>query len=384
VWRQIEEGKGEEIMDVNFVDLPGQYRGIKQLVLQDVEKALDTGGFMGSEDFEQKFAEYHGSKYCVGVGSGTDALLLALLAAGVEPGDEVIVPANTYIATAFAVSHAGAIPVFVDPDPETYTMGMAGLHDAITEYTRAIIPVHLYGYPADMHAVMAVADTYDLLVIEDCAQSAGAVFDGKGTGTFGDAGCYSFYPAKNLGGLGQGGAVVTDNEDLARVVRELGNVGRSSGSWFDYDHIGYNSRLDALNAKFLSHCLDKLDLWNESRRAAADIYDSQLMDIDDVITPPTTNGNTYPVFHLYELKCHDKKTRDDLKAFLGEKGIPTGLHYPKPCHLQSMYIDDGYECPISEELSDTLLSLPMHPKLMFGQIKFVCDSIKEFFNGGLK
>jgi dTDP-4-amino-4,6-dideoxygalactose transaminase len=368
-------------MKINFVDLPAQYRGIKQLVLKDIEKALDTGGFMGSEDFEEKFAFYHGSKYCVGVGSGTDALLLSLLALGIGPGDEVIVPANTYIATAFAVSHTGATPVFIDPDPKTYTMGMEGLHDAITERTRAIIPVHLYGYPADMHAIMAVADTYHFKVIEDCAQAAGAVFNDKKTGTFGDAGCYSFYPAKNLGGLGQGGAVVTDDEGLAQVVRELGNVGRSSGSWFDYDHVGFNSRLDAINAKFLSHCLGKLGGWNESRRNAAAEYAYYLSDVEEVVLPLLSGPGLYPVFHLYELKCEDVDTRDALKAFLGDKGIPTGLHYPKPCHLQDMYIDAGSYCPVSEELSETLLSLPMHPKLNRGEVKFVCDSIKEFYNG---
>ena len=368
-------------MKINFVDLPGQYRSIKQDVLQDVEKALDTGGFMGSEEFEEKFAAYHELKYCVGVGSGTDALLLSLLALGIGPGDEVIVPANTYIATAFAVSHTGAKPVFVDPDPYTYTMGIEGLQDAVTDRTAAIIPVHLYGYPADMHAVMAVADTYNLKVVEDCAQSAGAIFNNRNTGTFGDIGCYSFYPAKNLGGLGQGGAIVTNDEDRARVVRELGNVGRSSGSWFDYDHVGFNSRLDALNAKFLSHCLDKLDSWNDHRREAAYWYGQNLSSVEEVFTPASAYNGTYPVYHLYELRCEDKDTRDSLKGFLNDKGIPTGLHYPKPCHLQSMYLDSEAQCPISEKLSDTLLSLPMHPKLTEGEVKYVCDNIKEFFGG---
>lgn len=368
-------------MKVNFVNLGAQYEDIKQEVLKDVEEALTKGAFMGCEEFEKKFAEYHGLKYCVGVGSGTDALLLSLLALGIGPGDEVIVPANTYIATAFAVSHTGAIPVFVDPDPNTYTMSLYNLEKVITSKTKAIIPVHLYGYPADMKDIIAFALSYDLYVIEDCAQSIGAVYKGQKTGTFGHIGCYSFYPAKNLGGLGQGGAIVTDDNELAEIVRELGNVGRSRGSWFDYSYVGYNSRLDAINAKFLIRGLEKIDDWNGKRREAACWYSTQLKDVPNVRIPTMSNEGTYPVFHLYELKLEDKKTRDVLKDFLGKKEIAVSMHYPKPCHRQVVYENLHAHCPISDELADTLLSLPMHPNLTEEEVEYVCSSIKEFFNG---
>jgi dTDP-4-amino-4,6-dideoxygalactose transaminase len=371
-------------MKINFVDLPGQYRDIKSFVMGDIEKAIDTGSFMGSEDFEQKFADYHGSKYCVGVGSGTDALWLSLLALGIGPGDRVIVPANTYIATAFAVSHTGAEPLFVDVNPKTYTMHIRYMDDIVIDdligpRVKAIIPVHLYGQPAHMYGIKEFADASNMHIIEDCAQSAGASFGFGKTGTIGTAGCYSFYPAKNLGGLGQGGAIITDDEGLAQTVRELGNVGRSTGSWFDYSHIGFNSRLDALNAKFLSHCLDHLDEWNARRVEAALYYQVGLEDLEEVVTPTLPTESSKPVFHVYALKCKDKETRDSLRGYLTEKGIPTGLHYPKPCHLQDMYFDEDNWLPISERLSDTLISLPMHPNLTPEEIKYICDHIKGFY-----
>lgn len=365
-------------MKVNFVDLPAQYRFLKANVIQDFADTIFKGNFIGSEEFEKEFADYHDINHCVGVGSGTDALLLALLALGIGPGDEVIVPANTYIATAFAVSHTGATPVFVDPDPDTYVMATDNLVGVLTANTKAIIPVHLYGQPVNMPQIMLFADAYNLKVIEDCAQSAGADIDGNKTGTFGHAGCYSFYPAKNLGGMGQGGAVVTQIPEVAVAVRELGNVGRKDGSWFDYIHTGYNSRLDGVNARFLSRCLTELDIWNNFRRLAALSYEENLATVEEVTTPPDVFA---PVYHLYELKCADKVTRDNLKSFLSAREIGCSLHYPIPCHKQPVYEYLNASCPVSEELSDTLLSLPMHPNLKEEEIKFVCDSIKEFYNG---
>jgi dTDP-4-amino-4,6-dideoxygalactose transaminase len=371
-------------MKVNFVDLGAQYNNIKNDVLKDIDQALTTGAFMGSENFEKKFAEYHGSKYCVGVGSGTDALLLSLLALGIGPGDAVIVPANTYIATAFAVSHTGADPVFVDVNPDTYTMDVKYIDDIVVDdiigpRIKAIIPVHLYGQPAHMDGVIGFAEEMNWYIVEDCAQSIGAVYKGKKTGTFGTVGCYSFYPAKNLGGLGQGGAIITDDEEIAETVRELGNIGRARGSWFDYKYIGYNSRLDAINARFLERGLREIDNWNDNRRIAAYWYEKNLENVKEVVTPPSAEDGTYPVFHLYELKTESKEIRDDLKAFLTEKGVATSLHYPKPCHLQDMYTYEEVWLPISERLSDTLLSLPMHPNLKEVEVKYVCDCIKEFF-----
>lgn len=368
-------------MRVNLVDLPRQYKDIKELVIEDISDALDKGSFIGSESFEKKFAEYHGSSYCVGVGSGTDALWLSLLSLGIGSGDEVIVPANTYIATAFAVSHTGAKPVFIDPDPVTYTINGNSIENVITSNTKAIIPVHLYGYPADMSSVLSVANHYGLYVIEDCAQAAGAVYKGKKTGSFGDVGCYSFYPAKNLGGLGQGGAVITDNYELSETVRELGNVGRSRGSWFDYSYVGMNSRLDYINSKFLERCLVNLDSWNAKRSTASLWYGDGLREIDGLSLPVGAANGTNPVFHLYEVKLNDKETRDRLKLFLESMEISTGLHYPKPCHRQCMYKDYYYSCYISDNLSDTLISLPIHPSITNEEVNYVCYAIKEFFSG---
>ena len=377
-------------MKVNFVELGKQYANIKSDVLKDIDTAISTGAFIGSQKFEEQFAKYHNKKYCVGVGSGTDALWLSLLALGIGAGDEVIVPANTYIATAFAVSHTGATPVFVDPNPETYVMDTSNLINAMTDKTRAIIPVHLYGQPVNMEEIMAFAKQHSLSVVEDCAQSAGASFLDKKTGAWGDVGCFSFYPTKNLGGIGQGGAVITDNEWLADIVRELGNVGRAKTSWFNYIYKGFNSRLDSINAMFLSRCLTMLDKWNDARVNSAAEYKENLAGVD-IITPPMPTATTSPVFHLYEVKCKDLETRDSLKAYLTTQEIGTGLHYPVPCHMQPvyypvpchmrpLYFDSSYRYPISENISDTLLSLPMHPMLTYREIKYVCEKIKEFFN----
>jgi len=366
-------------MKVNFVDLASQYAVIKNDVLADTEAVLSTGGFIGSQEFEEKFSAFHGKKYCVGVGSGTDALWLSLLALGIGIGDEVIVPSNTYIASAFAISHTGATPVFVDPNPETYVIDVDSIRSAITDKTKAIMPVHLYGHPVNMTKLMSFVSGKDIFVVEDCAQSVGALCLNKKTGTFGDVGCYSFYPAKNLGGLGQGGAIVTDNERLAIMVRELGNVGRSEGSWFDYIHKGFNSRLDALNAKFLSRGLNCLDTWNNARVNSAVVY-SDLLDGAPVVTPQLPTDDLYPVFHLYEIKCQSEVVRDELKAFLGKKEIACGLHYPIPCHRQPVYKELFTECPISDELSKTLLSLPIHPGLKYSEVVYVSEAICEFFD----
>ena len=360
-------------MNVNFVDLKAQYGGNNYMFLMN---KIKSGQFMGCEDFEKRFAEYHDSKYCVGVGSGTDALWLALLALGIGPGDEVIVPANTYIATAFAVSHTGATPVFADVDPWGYVMTRQFVDEVITTKTKAIIPVHLYGQPVHVDSMRGLG----VYIVEDCAQAAGAEIFGRKVGTEGHAGCFSFYPTKNLGGLGQGGAVITNEKKIARIIRELGNVGRSDDSWFDYSWVGFNSRLDSVNAEFLEVNLRYLNRWNAKRRAIAYQYEEELAPLGEVFTPAAPVGDTVkPVYHLYEIKLDNKRTRNYLMRHLNKNHIGTGLHYPVPCHKQPMYKHMKASCPNVEEQAKTLLSLPMHPYLTPEEVTYVCDNIKEWF-----
>ncbi|MEA3497419.1 MAG: DegT/DnrJ/EryC1/StrS family aminotransferase [Campylobacterota bacterium] len=368
-------------MDINFLDLKKQYETIDIDKLTDKIKQIISGGqFVGGsylETFEKNFAKYNGTKHAVGVGSGTDALIFSLLGLGIGKGDEVLVPANTFIATAFAVSHVGATPVFVDVNPSTYLMDKS-IEKYITDNTKVIIPVHLYGNAVYMPDIMDLADKYKLLVIEDCAQAIGAEIEGVKVGKWGNAGAFSFYPAKNLGGLGQGGAVVTDNKKIANKVRSLGNVGRKEGSWFEYDVVGYNSRLDTINALFLNTCLEHIDDWNAKRKSVAEIYSKELAIVEGISLP---KNNTDHVYHLYEIKLNDKETRDDLKEYLMTQNIFSGLHYPLSCHKQEIYSGSSVNLKVSEDLSDTLLSIPMHPFLTEDEIKQVCFVIKKFLEG---
>ena len=367
-------------MNVNFVDLKAQH---KNLNLTELNNIIKSGQFVGGqilETFENKLAKYCGTKYAIGVGSGTDAIWLSLLVLGIGPGDEVIVPANTFIATAFAVTHTGATVVFADVHRKTYNIDIASAARKVTNKTRAIIPVHLYGQACDMEVIISFAKQNKLYVIEDCAQSIGASFKGKKVGSFGDTGCISFYPTKNLGGLGQGGAILTNDLSTAEKVRSLSNVGRKRGSWYEYDKIGFNSRLDTINAWFLTRGIKNLDRNNKGRQRVAAIYENELANVFSVQTPKIL-PNTEHVFHLYEILLLDKKIRDDLQIFLKSNNIFTGLHYSIPCHKQSIYRkkynnDDLF---VTETLSDTLLSLPMHPNLTKVEIQYVCECIKEFF-----
>jgi dTDP-4-amino-4,6-dideoxygalactose transaminase len=369
-------------MNIKFVDLESQY---KHLNLNGINKLIKSGQFVGGkilEEFENNLAKYCGTRYAVGVGSGTDALWLSLKALGIGPGDEVLVPANTFIATALAVTHAGATPVFVDVHNKSYTIDIGAAARKITKKTKAIIPVHLYGNPCDMEAVMHLASAYNLYVVEDCAQSIGATFDGKKTGSFGVCGCFSFYPAKNLGGLGQGGAVTTNSKEIADEIRSLGNVGRKEGGWYEYDKVGFNSRLDSVNAWFLNEGLKRIDEFNLRRQIAAANYQEELRSVHNVTTPAVYSKCNH-IFHLYEIRLKDKNTRDDLQTYLRSKNIPTALHYPIPCHKQEVYnhdvnISDLY---VSEALADRLLSLPMHPFLYREDIKYICANIKNYFRG---
>jgi dTDP-4-amino-4,6-dideoxygalactose transaminase len=378
-------------MDINFVDLPKQYEKLfeSDRFKNGFMNVVQNCGFVGGrhvDDFEKSFANLCGVDHAVGVGSGTDALWLALRALDIGPGDEVLVPANTFIATAFAVTLCGADVKFVDVDPTTYVLTPEILKEAITPYTTAVMPVHLYGQPCDMEGIMEVAEEFNLKVVEDCAQAVCATINGKQVGTFGHAGCFSFYPAKNLGGMGQGGAVITNDASIARFVREVGNVGRREGSWFEYPHVGLNSRLDSVNAFFMNCILEEglITEWTHKRIKIAQQYHGFLKQLEEVVQlPPMPTDEVVGVFHLFEIQLEDKETRDGLKAYLEEQGIGAALHYPVPCHKQPVYqaVTMGESFMISEHLADTLLSLPMHPSLTLKEVERVCNVIAGYFRG---
>jgi len=361
---------------INIFDLKKQYEGVAFSSFMKIRELIMNGQFVGGEaldEFEENFANYNKVKHCVGVGSGTDALILALKSLGVGPGDEVIVPANTYVATPFAVSHVGATPVFVDVDSTLYNVSVDDIRGAVTKKTKAVIIVHLYGNPVDVLPILNFTSKNNLYLIEDCAQAAGAEINGNKVGSFGDASCFSFYPTKNLGGIGQGGAVLTDNDAVAKKVREYGNVGRKTGSWYEYDVIGYNSRLDSINAVFLNECLFHLDEWNDRRIELANIYYNLLN-----AGVPFSQPRGKHVYHLFEYKCKSKEDRNKLIEYLKLHNVGTGLHYPIPCHKQPVYKDLGYELPVSESLSDVLLSIPMNPMLTENAVDYIARRINQF------
>lgn len=326
------------------------------------------------ENFEKSFAQYCNRKYCVGVGNGLDSLFLALKALGIKRGDEVIVPSNTYIATALAVTYVGATPVFVEPDINTFNIDSSLIENAITSKTRAIMPVHLYGQPCDMDSIINVAKKYNLYIVEDCAQAHGARYKGKVVGSFGDAAGFSFYPGKNLGALGDAGASVTDNEEIAKKIRALGNY----GSDYKYHHIlqGNNSRLDELQAAFLSAKLPRLDEINCQRREIAKKYLEGISNPNIIL--PTVPDYAEPVWHIFGIRC---RNRDKLEKWLNNSGIGTNKHYPIPMHLQECYAGLGFkkgDFPIAEEISQTELSLPLYYGMTEEEIKYVIDRVNEF------
>ncbi len=330
----------------------------------------------GIEDktFEKVFAEYCGVKYCIGVGNGLDALMLALKALDIGEGDEVIVPSNTYIATALAVTYVGAVPVLVEPDIETFNINPSLIEEKITEKTKAIMPVHLYGQACNMDSIMEIAKKYGLKVVEDCAQAHGAKYKGQKVGTFGDVAGFSFYPGKNLGALGDAGAVVTNNKELAEKVRIFGNY----GSDFKYHHIykGNNSRLDELQAAFLLAKLPHLERMNAERRRIAKKYTEGIKN-PKVITPYFLE-DCDPVWHIYGIRCDE---RDALEKYLNEKCIGTNKHYPIPIHLQKCYKDLNIPIgalPIAEEISEKELSIPMYYGLNDSEINYIIETINKF------
>jgi dTDP-4-amino-4,6-dideoxygalactose transaminase len=366
-------------MHVPFLDLKVQYRQIEPEVLPMMTQAMQNGAFIGGPQvtgFEEEFAAFCDSRHCIGVGSGTDALRFALMAAGVGPGHEVITVPNTFIATTEAISQAGARPVFVDVDPRTCNMDPAAIKDAVTPRTKAIVPVHLYGQPADMDPILDISARRGLAVIEDACQAHGARYRGQKAGSMGLAGCFSFYPGKNLGAFGEGGAVVTQDEALAAAMRMIRDHGQSQKYYHQIE--GYNGRLDAIQAGVLRIKLKRLSAWNESRRRNAALYNRLLADIPGV-TLPTEADFAQSVYHLYVI--HTER-RDELQRFLADRGIATGLHYPQPLHLQAAYSHFGHQkgdFPISESSAARLLSLPMYPELTREQIDYVVDTIKAFF-----
>lgn len=364
-------------MKIPFVTFLPMEEELNNKLREAFERVFTRSWYIeGVEDktFEKDFSEYCGTEYCVGVGNGLDALILSLKALNIGEGDEVIVPSNTYIATALAVTYVGARPVLVEPDIRTFNINSALIEEAITEKTKAIMPVHLYGQACDMDSIMRIAEKYNLYIVEDCAQAHGATYKGQKVGTFGDVAGFSFYPGKNLGALGDAGAVVTNNKELAEKIRVFGNYGAD----YKYHHIykGNNSRLDELQAAFLVVKLLHLDRMNEERRRIAKRYTEGIKNAK-VITPYVPK-EVVPVWHIYGVRCVE---RDALERYLNNKGIGTNKHYPIPIHLQECYIDLDIpkgKLPIAEEISVTELSIPMYYGMTDEEIQYVIDAINEF------
>jgi dTDP-4-amino-4,6-dideoxygalactose transaminase len=362
-------------MTVNFVDLPAQYSDIESNIIKAISDIIHRGAFVGGPiltAFETKLAQYAGTKFAIGCSDGTNALLLSLLAAGIKKGESVIVPVNTFIATANAVVHAGGVPEFVDCDPDSYLIDLNQTEDILKKgKVRFVIPVHLYGNPCPMKQIMELAGKYNAFVIEDNAQALGASLDGHRTGSFGVAAGISFYPAKNLGAFGQGGAVLTNDEKMSKVIRMYIEQGQGSERYY-HDVIGYNARLDTIQACILDMLLDKLDGFNAARLNAADWFASRLP--ADKIQKRTMNAK--PVYHLFEYKCNSKIHRDKLADAFKAAGIGFGYHYPVPIHKQKAYPKHNIRSfPVAERLAEMLISLPIHPGITKEQVDSVCNVI---------
>lgn len=359
---------------IPFLDLRANYIELQSEIDAAIKGVLSSGWYILGEEvdsFERDYAVYCGAEHCVGVANGLDALHLGLLALGVGPGDEVIVPSNTYIATWLAVSHCGARPVPVEPNHLTFNLDASGIEAAITEKTKAILPVHLYGQPVDLDPVIQVARTHGLTVLEDAAQAHGALYDGRRVGGHGDIVAWSFYPGKNLGAFGDGGAITTNNPELAEQIRLVRNYG--SRTKYVNDRRGFNSRLDPLQAAVLSVKLRHLDAWNARRSSIAELYSSRLRHTP--LRLPFVPSWSSPVWHLYVV-LHPR--RDDLQRCLQERGISTLIHYPIPPHLQRAYSDLSYgpgSFPLAESLAQQCLSLPMGPHLPQEQAEEVIDAL---------
>lgn len=371
--------------DIQMVDLRSQYEKIKIEVDAAIQEVIDSTVFIkgGKVDNLQRNLElFLKVKHVIPVGNGTDALQIALMALGLKPGDEVITPTFTFIATAEVVALLGLTPVLVDVDTETFNISLESVKHAITPKTKAIVPVHLFGQNADMEGIMALAKEHNLYVIEDACQSIGAAYtftDGSSaqSGCMGDVGCTSFFPSKNLGCFGDGGAIFTNNDDLALKMRAIANHGMVER--YHHDFVGVNSRLDNIQAAILGVKLKYLGIYNESRQAAAEFYDFAFLNNKKLTIPARSTYSTH-VFHQYTLKLNDVN-RSELQKYLSDKGIPSMIYYPVPLHLQKAYQNIRYQAgdfPNAEKLSECVLSLPMHTELKLDQLKYITDSVLEF------
>lgn len=364
-------------MNIPFLDLKRQHAALRAEIIEAISRVIDDTAFSGGpfvEEFEREFAAYCGASCTAGVGNGTDALHLAVRALGIGQGDEVIVPANTFVATAWGASHAGATPVFVDCHPEAWTIDPARIEERVTKRTKAIAGVHLYGQPFDFDAVKEIAARRSLFLIEDCAQAVGAKYKGKRVGSLGDAGCFSFYPGKNLGACGEAGGVTTNNAGLDARLRSL----RSHGSLVKYyhDEVGYNMRMDGIHGAVLSLKLKYIDGWNNRRRDIARRYREEIASSGlRMQKTPEWAGHVY---HLFVVVAED---REKLKKYLESKGVFPGIHYPVPCHLQKAYSHLGYrkgDFPNAEALSEGCLSLPVFPEMTDEEVDYVVKAVNAF------
>jgi dTDP-4-amino-4,6-dideoxygalactose transaminase len=369
-------------MKVPMLDLTEQYKTLKPQIQDAIEDVMSNGRFILGQDvkkLEADVAKYSNVGHGIGVANGSDAIHIALTACGVGPGDEVIVPSFTFFATAGAVARAGATPVFVDCDEKTFNIDPAKIKEAITEKTKAIVPVHLYGQMADMDAITEIAKEHNLAVIEDAAQAIGSKYKGKSVGELGTAATYSFFPTKNLGAYGDGGMVVTNNDELAEKMRVI----RVHGSKPKYYHhvLGYNSRLDELQAAILNVKFPHLDEWSNKRRENAQNYTELLNEkLPNEVVTPFIADYSHHIFHQYTIRV---QKRDELQAFLKENGVASMIYYPQPLHMQPVFKELGYkdgDLPVTEKAAKEALSLPMFPELKLEQQQYVVEKIAEFYN----
>jgi len=367
-------------LKVPFLDLERQHSIFRKEIIDAVTNVLDSSQFILGrevENFENEFSEYIGVKYCYGVGNGTDALRLALISCDINKDDEVLIPANTFISAALETSFIGAKPVFIDIDEKTYNIDPDKILKAITKKTKAIILTHLFGQPAKIDDVLQIAYKYNLKIIEDACQAHGAEYKGKKVGSFGDVGCFSFYPSKNMGALGDGGAVVCNDKKVARKIFLLRNYGEIKK--YNYLIKGFNSRLDPIHAAILRIKLKNLDKFNDNRIRHANLYKCLLKDIKEVTLPEEINKIKH-VFYVFVVKV---KKRDQLINYLNEKGVKTLIHYPVPIHLQKSFKELGYkkgDFPTTEKCAKHILSLPMFPEIKDEEIKYVTKCIREFYS----
>jgi len=359
---------------IPFIELKKEYAEIQGEISQAIQRVCESGWFILGEEvkiFEEEFSRYIGTKHGIGVNSGSDALFLAIKVLGIGSGDEVITVSHTFISTVDAIVRNGAVPVFVDIDPGTYCIDTSKIEEKITKKTKAILPVHLYGHPADMEPILDISHRYNLFVIEDSCQAHGSEYKGKKVGSIGDAACFSFYPTKNLGAYGDGGMIVTNNEEIAERLKMLMNYGQSKKYYHDF--IGVNSRLDEIQAAVLRVKLKHLDEWNEKRKNIAKLYNKLLGDSNVIL--PIEKDYAKHVYHLFVIRS---KNRDELKQYLLKNRIQTQIHYPIPVHKQKAYLNLGYNAnlPVTEKISKEILSLPIFSGLKDEEVEYITNIIR--------